>query len=81
MRHCHTHGGENSESDVLTMSAPCSPSVRIKIRQTYGNRCAICLNQLPEVGIQSAHLIDSAAVGGVQVCIVEISRQASQPVP
>ena len=56
----------------------------MQIRQTYANRCAICLNRLPEVGIQSAHLIDSAAVGVVQVCIVEISPQATPqtyPVP
>ena len=48
------------------------------IRHIYGNRCAICLNLLPEVSIQSVHLIDSAAVCAEQVCLVEISCQASQ---
>ena len=63
----------------MTMTAPGPFTLfRDQIRQTYGNRCAICLTLLPEVGIQSAHLIDSqaAALGGVQVCIVEISREA-----
>jgi hypothetical protein len=60
------------------MTAPFTLSVRNQIRQTYGNRCAICLALLPEVGIQSAYLIDSTASGGAQVCIVEISREACQ---
>jgi len=39
-------------------------------------RCAICLNYLPEVGTQYAHLIDSTSVGAEQVSMNETTRQS-----
>ncbi|KAF9519335.1 hypothetical protein BS47DRAFT_1337094 [Hydnum rufescens UP504] len=39
-----------------------SASVRNTICSKYGHRCATCLNLLPEVSTQSAHVIDSASL-------------------
>jgi hypothetical protein len=53
-----------------------SKSVRSEIRSKYGLRCAICLDYLPEVGTQSAYLIDSTSVGAEQMRMNETTFQS-----
>jgi len=43
-----------------------SLSVRISIRTTYGNRCVLCLHNLPPGGGRSAHLIDQSSTTGTE---------------
>ena len=55
--------------------APFDKSVKDKIRKTYNNRCAICLQDLPRKGRHCAHLFDSSRIGAKQVSAVEITRR------
>ena len=44
--------------------SPFSQSVRNAFRDTYGNRCVLCLHYLPPGGAHSAHLIDQSSTTG-----------------
>ncbi|KAF5382097.1 hypothetical protein D9615_004218 [Tricholomella constricta] len=60
--------GKSQDPSVRSGDSQAS-SVGSMIRHTSGNRCAICLNLLPETGLQAAHLIDSAEAGVWQLAM------------